>query len=238
VIATSANYLNASSALAQWRDKVRVIPLGIAPHESANDPHATSGRWHAGALRVLAVGRLSYYKGFDVLLDALADVPEAELVLVGDGDGKAHLQARAVECGIASRVHFAGSVDDATLHALYANADVLCLPSIDRSEAFGLVLLEAMRAALPVVASDLRGSGVTYVVRDGETGLLVPPGDADTLTAALRRLGQDSALRQRLGAAGRQRWLSEFTLERAAQRTLTLYRDVLGAARSTATRTT
>jgi len=238
VIATSANYLNASAALAAWRDKVRVIPLGIAPLDGAVDPVTPTIGWRAGALRLLAVGRLSYYKGFDVLLDALAHVPEAELVLVGDGEGRAHLQARAIECGIEARVHFAGSVDDATLSALYANAEALCLPSIDRSEAFGMVLLEAMRAALPVVASDLRGSGVTFVVRDGETGLLVPPGDADTLAAALRRLAQDAALRQRLGTAGRQRWLNEFTLERAAQRTLTLYRDVLGAARNTAERTT
>jgi len=239
VITTSANYLNASAALAPWRDKVRVIPLGIAPSDDAVDQATpTTTAWRTGALRVLAVGRLSYYKGFDVLLDALAHVPEAELILVGDGEGRGHLQARAVESGLQARVHFAGSVDDATLNALYANAEVLCLPSIDRSEAFGMVLLEAMRAALPVVASDLRGSGVTYVVRDGETGLLVPPGDADTLAAALRRLAQDAALRQRLGAAGRQRWLNEFTLERAAQRTLTLYRDVLGAARNTAARTT
>lgn len=241
VIATSAPYLNASTALAPWRDKVRVIPLGIAPAGAAGD--ATAGyetippAWKDGALRVLAVGRLSYYKGFDVLLDALAHVPQAGLVLVGEGEGKAHLHARARECGIDARVSFAGHVDDDTLSALYANADVLCLPSIDRSEAFGLVLLEAMRAGVPVIASEIRGSGVSYVVRARETGMLVPPGDAEALASALRRMAEDGAARKRMGEAGAQRWRDEFTLQRAAERTLTLYRDVLGAERSTAKRT-
>ena len=236
VIATSAPYLDASHALGAWRDKARVIPLGIAPLSGA--ARAATAPWQGDALRVLAVGRLSYYKGFDVLLDALVQVPETQLVLVGDGDGASRLRARARAAGIEGRVVFAGNIDDATLHALYASADVLSLPSIDRSEAFGLVLLEAMRAGLPVIASHIQGSGVGYVVRHGETGLLVPPGDTDALVAALRCMAADAGLRRRLGAAGARRWSDEFTLERAAQRTLTLYRDVLGAARTRATHTT
>jgi len=236
VIATSTPYLHASAALAAWRDKVRVIPLGIAAAGRVPDV-AVPAVWQDGTLRVLAVGRLSYYKGFDVLLDALAHVPRAGLVLVGEGEGMARLRARARECGIESRVTFAGHVDDATLTALYANADVLCLPSIDRSEAFGLVLLEAMRAGVPAIASDIRGSGVGYVVRAGETGLLVPPGDAEALATALRGMAHDDVARRRMGEAGARRWRDEFTLERAAERTLTLYHDVLGAERSTAART-
>ena len=236
VIATSAPYLNASAALAPWRDKVRVIPLGLGEPPAAPD-RAIPAHWADTALRVLAVGRLSYYKGFDVLLDALALEPQAALLLVGEGEGKAQLIDRARAIGVDSRVHFAGHVDDRTLAALYTQADVLCLPSIDRSEAFGLVLLEAMRAGLPVIASDIRGSGIGYVVRDGETGVLAPPGDATALAAALGRLAGDRALRRRMGEAGAQRWRDEFTLQRAAQRTLMLYRDVLGAAHNTTART-
>jgi glycosyltransferase involved in cell wall biosynthesis len=116
----------------------------------------------------------------------------------------------------------------ATLNAAYAAADVFCLPSTERAESFGLVLLEAMRAGLPTVASDIPGSGVGYVVRHGETGLLVPPGDVAALAAALRRLADDAPLRRCLGDAGARRWHDEFTLQRAADQTLALYRELLG----------
>lgn len=240
IIATSAPYMHASSALAPWRDKVRVIPLGIgaAADATSRTTDASNDGWPASGLRVLAVGRLSYYKGFDILLDALAQVPQATLVLVGRGESEAQLRARARVLGVEARVRFAGGIDDDALAALYARADVLCLPSIDRSEAFGLVLLEAMRAGLPVVASDIRGSGVGFVVRHGENGLLVPPGDAEALAAALRQLAADDGLRQRLGEAGARRWREEFTLQRALDRTLTLYRDVLAVRHAPAARTT
>jgi glycosyltransferase involved in cell wall biosynthesis len=191
-------------------------------------------------LSVLAVGRLSYFKGIDILLRAIAAVPNANLLIVGDGECRAALERLTIDLGIAGRVRFAGRIDmdergAQTLQAAYANADVFCLPSTERAESFGLVLLEAMRARLPVIASAIPGSGVGYVVRDGETGLLIAPGDAGALAQALRRLSGDAALRMRLGNAGAQRWRDEFTLDRAADRTLKLYRRVLAAAAAGAT---
>jgi glycosyltransferase involved in cell wall biosynthesis len=100
------------------------------------------------------------------------------------------------------------------------------LPSLNRGEAFGLVLLEAMRARLPVIASAIPGSGIGEVVVDGETGILVTPGDAAALAAAIGQMN-DPELRRRLGASGRRRWEIQFTLERAAQRWLALYDDLL-----------
>lgn len=254
VIATSEPYRDSSPALAPWRGKTHVIPLGIAdgpsPATSPGDegiaprdslatlrprPPASSSR-----LRVLAVGRLSYFKGIDVLLRAIAEVENASLSIVGDGECRTALQRFAVDLGIAGRVQFAGRIDmdergAATLQAAYENADVFCLPSTDRAESFGLVLLEAMRARLPVIASAISGSGVGYVVRDGETGLLVAPGDAGALAQALRRLSADADLRTRLGSAGAQRWSDEFTLDRAADRVLQLYRHVLAEPMARAT---
>jgi glycosyltransferase involved in cell wall biosynthesis len=137
---------------------------------------------------------------------------------------------------VAARVRFAGRCDldaagQATLAAAYAQAEVFCLPSTERAESFGLVLLEAMRAGVPTIASAIPGSGVGFVVRDGETGVLVPPGDAAALAAAIRRLGADADLRRRLGEAGQRRWRAEFTLETSALRVLALYRDVLASDR-------
>ena len=199
----------------------------LSPRGRGAGERGSAALWPSDGLRLLAVGRLSYYKGFDILLRALALTPDTSLVLVGHGECALPLRQLASELGIGARVTFAGHVDDDTLGGLYARAELFCLPSIERSEAFGLVLLEAMRARLPTIASDIPGSGVGFVVRNGETGLLVPPGDVAALAAALQRMATDADLRQRMGAAGERRWREEFTLDRAAERTLALYREIL-----------
>ena len=220
IVATSQAYLDASAALAPWRAKTSVVPLGVADVPRGQRDLA---QWPAGdGLRLLAVGRLGRYKGFDVLIDALGERPRDTLLLVGDGECADELRARAHSRGVADRVRFAGEVDDARLASAYASADVFVLPSLDRGEAFGLVLLEAMRAALPVVASAIPGSGVGSVVVDGETGWLVPPGDARALAAAIARF-DDAALRERCGRQGRERWQASFTLERSARETRRLH---------------
>jgi glycosyltransferase involved in cell wall biosynthesis len=223
VVATSQPYLDASQALASWHGKTSVVPLGI----DETPPMAPNAAlWPTGAgLRLLAVGRLSRYKGFDVLIKALAQVPDARLLIVGEGECAGDLRALVEARGLGDRVAFAGALPDDPLASAYATADAFVLPSLDRGEAFGLVLLEAMRAGRAVVASDIIGSGVGFVVADGETGLLTPPGDAAALAATIARL-DDGDLRTRLGECGRQRWRSEFMLDTSAQRIHELYREV------------
>lgn len=224
IVATSQAYLDASPALAPWRAKARTIPLGV---DDVALPPARAGLWPAGeGLRLLAVGRLSHYKGFDVLIEALAGASGARLLLVGEGECAGELRAAATKHGVADRVRFAGAVDGETLLEAYASADVFVLPSLNRGEAFGLVLLEAMRARLPVIASAIPGSGIGEVVVDGETGRLVEPGNAAAIAASIAQL-DDAALRQRMGSDGRRRWESRFTLGRAATRWLALYRDLV-----------
>jgi len=232
VIATSTAYADSSAALAPWRDKVRTIPLGLPDREPPDAATSTNIQWPAPGLRLLAVGRLSYFKGFDVLLRALARVPDASLVLIGDGECGTTLRLHATELGIANRVRFVGrlNMDEAgqtMLDAAYADADVLCLPSTERAESFGLVLLEAMRAGKPVIASNIPGSGVGFVVRDGRTGLLATPRDTDALAAAIGKLQCDSALRETLGTNARHRFQNEFTLERVVPQLTDRYRRIL-----------
>ena len=233
VVAASAPYRDSSAALAAWQGKIQVVPLGLDPEEkvenASKDTSSDIIRWPGTGLRLLAVGRLSYYKGFDVLLRALALTPEASLLLIGSGECDGALRALACELGIEDRVRFAGHVGDAELAAAYAQAQLFCLPSIERTEAFGVVLLEAMRARLPVIATSIPGSGVGYVVADGVSGVLVLPGDAAALAATIRRLAVEPALRDRYGAAGYARLQSEFTLDRCADRMLELYRALLPA---------
>jgi glycosyltransferase involved in cell wall biosynthesis len=220
IIATSQPYLDTSAALASWHSKSTVIPLGIAP-AAASAP--ARDLWPASTgLRLLAVGRLSRYKGFDVLIDALARVDNANLLLVGSGDCERELKEQARARSLEQRIVFAGGLDDQTLASAYAAADAFVLPSIDRGEAFGLVLLEAMRAGLAVVASAIPGSGVGSVVVDHRTGLLIAPGDVQALVAAIEQM-RDAGLRARLGDAGRHRWRDAFSLDGSAHRVRELY---------------
>jgi glycosyltransferase involved in cell wall biosynthesis len=232
IIATSPDYAESSAALAPWRSKVHVVPLGISDVSATQSDIAKSILWPNAPLRLLAVGRLSYFKGFDVLLRAVADVPEASLVVIGDGECGDDLRRLAKTLNIESRVNFAGRIDmtaegDAKLASAYARADIFCLPSTERAESFGIVLVEAMRAGVPIICSAIPGSGVNYVVRDGESGIKVTPGDSTSLAAAIRHLRDDIELRRTLGAAGRRRFVEEFTLGESVNRTLAIYRNVL-----------
>ncbi len=174
---------------------------------------------------VLSVGRLVYYKGFEYLIRAMRDV-DAELVIVGTGPLRASLEETARACGVAARVHFLGGVRSESLAAHYLASDVYALPSIARSEAFAIVQLEAMACGVPVVNTAIPRSGVTYVSRDGESGLTVPPENAPALAAALAKILGDRELARRFGDAGRARVKREFSKEVMAERTLALYEEI------------
>jgi len=163
----------------------------------------------------LALGRLHVNKGFDVLLAALAQVPQLHLWLAGDGELGAALQRQAAALGVAGRVRFLGWRED--IQALLAAADVLVCPS--RHEPLGNVVIEAWAAGVPVVATASEGPGA--LIADGESGLLVPVDDADALARAMIRLADDGGLRTRLAAAGRAAYEAEYS----EARVVGLYRD-------------
>jgi rhamnosyl/mannosyltransferase len=226
IIASSPDYAASSPVLQRHAHRVRVIPFGIRPGDAGTPDPATVAelRERHGPRVVLAVGRLVYYKGFDYLVTAM-DRVDGHLVIVGDGPMRGELERLAAEHGVADRVTLAGHVESVASH--YAAADVFALPATARSEAFGLVQLEAMAAGLPVVNTRIP-SGVPFVSRDGQTGLTVPPRDPGPLAAALTRLLDDAALRARLGRAARERVSTEFSAERMARDTLALYHEAAG----------
>jgi rhamnosyl/mannosyltransferase len=197
-------------ALAMHREKVVVIPYGLDPAPYADQSPAVETA--TGVPTLLFVGRLVRYKGVDVLLRAMAGV-RASLVILGDGPLRAPLEALARDLGVDDRVHFLGRVSDGERLVWYRRAAALVLPSVSRQEAFGMVQVEAMLTGRPVVSTALP-TGVPWVNRDGETGLVVPPGNVHALAAALVRLCEDAALRAQLGAAARVRALRHFTAAR------------------------
>jgi glycosyltransferase involved in cell wall biosynthesis len=150
-------------------------------------------------------------KGVDYLLTTLTKLaPEVRTVIAGTGPAEAWLRNKAVADGLGERVHFTGFLPSAAVDALYRRADVVCVPSV-WDEPFGLVGLEAMAHAKPVVA--FRVGGIPDWLEDGRTGFLVPSKDCDALAAAITRLTADAELAARMGAAGRERQRALFSRE-------------------------
>lgn len=228
IIAASPNYLESSPTLRRHRSRLRVVPLGIRDeHFEAADAEAVQAtRERYGRPLLMAAGRMVYYKGFEFLIDAMREIP-ARLMLIGEGPLKEQLQKQAQQLGIADRIFFLGNVSDAVMRACYHAADIFVLPSVERSEAFGIVQAEAMAAGTPVVNTNL-DSGVPFVSPHGVSGLTVPPADAAALASAIRRLLENLAERRRLGEGARERASAEFRESTMAQRILEIYRSAAG----------
>jgi len=231
IVATSQNYLESSSALAPWRDKCRVVPLGIDPRHIpriSDDMRRHAERlWNNATLRILTVGRLTYYKGNEYLIEAVKSVPGARLLIVGEGERRAALSALISERGIADKVVLTGSLPHEEMHALMASCHCFCLPSIERTEAFGVVLVEAMAHGKAVVTCDIKGSGVGWVVQNGRTGHVVPPGDSRALSETFVSLARNKEELDRLGREGVRRYRELFGIDRVAGQILRLYEDVV-----------
>lgn len=231
VIVSSPDLAEHAAELQPFRGKCVVVPFGIDRARLEATPavvaRAEALRAAEPGPRLLFVGRLVPYKGVDVLLRAMTQV-DATAWIIGDGPLRTSLEADAVRLGVGGRVRFLGPLPDADVVAHLHACDALVLPSVTHAETFGMVQLEAMTCGKPVVSTRVR-SGVPWVNRDGETGLIVEPGDADALAGALNRLVHDAGLRMRMGQAGRARVEREFTLAAMAAGTFAVYRAVLSA---------
>lgn len=228
IIATSPPYLESSVALAPWRDKCQVIPLGLDPARLPEPSEAEQIAAHRlwgdnGRLRVLTIGRLTYYKGHEVLLQAIKALPNTRLLLIGAGEREEGLRSLISHLELEEQVTLQGGCTEAQRNALLATCDIFCLPSIERTEAFGVVLLEAMRFTKPVVASRIAGSGVSWVIADGETGKLCSPQDSASLTQALKYLMGAPKKRESFGKVGEQRFRQYFQIDRVAAEVAALY---------------
>ena len=232
IIATSSSYAESSPWLQEFADKVTIIPIGIQDPYSDLAVSPTKidairkqyGRRHI----VFALGRMTYYKGFDVLIDAASYLSSDTVILVGGGGELLETyRQRVVAKGLQEKIHFLGRVNDDLLPSLFLASDVFCLPSTVRSEAFGVVLLEAMAAEKPIVACDIPGSGVPWVNQHGETGFNVRPGDAVSLAACLQQIIDNPLLAKTFGIAGRRRYEMEFNGKCMVGKTLALYQKLI-----------
>lgn len=196
VAAISSDIAGRAEALSGRRD-LRVIPPAVEEVALPPRQRAALG-WRDDEVVVLVIARLVRRKGLDWLIRAMGRLPRSvRLEVIGDGPEREPL--RRLAAPLPHGVTFAGHLDEDEKMRRLASADLFVLPSLH--EGFGLVLLEAMRAGLPVVASD--SGGPRDVVAEGESGYLVPPGDEATLAERIGRLAADAGLRARMGAAAR-----------------------------------
>jgi glycosyltransferase involved in cell wall biosynthesis len=225
IICLSPNYIESSPVLNRFREKCHVIPHGICPEkfEHADESAAAEIRARYGDRIVLAIGRLVYYKGFEYLIRAVA-ATDATLLIVGTGPLRERLLQVARQCGTADRVHFLGKVED--VRPYYHTAQLFALPSVARSEAFGIVQVEAMACGTPVVNTRL-DTGVPFVSLHGVSGLTVPLADAPALQRAILDILGNPNLRARFSLGARQRVRELFTLDGMAEKTFQLYEQIL-----------
>jgi glycosyltransferase involved in cell wall biosynthesis len=216
-VMVSSAAMAAVPELARHARKTRVVPYGVSPRLTTQRRVTEAP---ADAMRLLFVGRLVYYKGVDVLLHAMVR-STATLRIVGDGADRKQLEQLSVGLGVQDRVQFLGSISDAALADAYATADAIVLPSTSRAEAFGLAMVEAMACGVPAISTSL-GTGTDFVNVDGETGLVVRPGDTEDLVRAIDRL-RDADLRATLGAAAARRVGSLFSFDTHVDALMDIY---------------
>ncbi|MDX9753755.1 MAG: glycosyltransferase [bacterium] len=229
ILPTSEPLRAGTVALWDFEEKCQVIPLAIHATPPPNEAERASVqairlRW-PGKI-VLFVGRLVSYKGLAYLINAMAQV-EGHLLLAGDGALREPLETLAGETA-RDRIHFLGPVSEEEKLALYRAADVFVLPSVERNEAFGYVLLEAMQEGCPVISTALP-TGVCYVNQHEETGLVVPPRDAVALARAIQRILFEVGLRDRLSLQARERIQTEFSFPHVMDQVEAVYRECLGS---------
>jgi len=234
IMPTSPNYIDSSPWLQKYREKLRIVPLGIELERFQKSPSVEKKvleiRQQWGEQLILFVGRLRYYKGLHFLIEAMRSVPSGRLIIIGTGPEEIKLKQMVRELDLAQRCVFLGELDEDDVVAYLHASQVFCLPSHLRSEAFGLCQIEAMACGLPVVSTAL-ATGVPYVNRDGETGLVVEPGNPTALAEALNRLLADPALRERFSRAALERAREEFSAERMCERLKAVYWEVLQESR-------
>ncbi|MBO4656241.1 MAG: glycosyltransferase [Bacteroidales bacterium] len=224
IIGTTPAYLGSSPFLKDVQNKCTAVPIGIDPvrfnEAMAQDLHNK----HNGSVLLLSVGRLVPYKGFPYLIESMSLLPDYfHLLLIGEGPMRPKLEADIARLGLESRVTMAGYADDAQLTASFGACDIFVLPSIYKTEAFGIVQLEAMSCGKPVVATRIPGSGTAWVNSDGVSGRNAEPENPSSLADAILAVYENRAS---YADGARKRYEECFTKEIMIQKTINIYDSI------------
>lgn len=235
IIVATEGHIEGSAYLKPYRDKCVIIPFGVEKEIYEDSTKWLEGQKEIEAERTksqnqneetkfLFVGRFVYYKGCKILLEAFKDVKDARLTMVGNGPMEEELKQLVAQYGLQEKVEFLGNVTEEQLREEYKKCDVFVLPSIVRSEAFGLVQIEAMSYGKPVINTNLP-SGVPYVSPHMETGLTVEPENVEELFRAMKWMVENKEQRLEMGRKARERVEQEYTVEKMLSTVEVVYRS-------------
>jgi rhamnosyl/mannosyltransferase len=229
VIVTSQRYLESSESLSQYVDKCVVVPIGIESIAGGINVELVRDLKHnyPGKKIIFSLGRHVYYKGFEDLIEAAKYVSDAVFVIGGSGPDTEKYRTQIAKDGLDGKVYLVGRVPDEDLPSYYAAADVFCLPSNEKSEAFGVVQLEAMSIGTPVVSGNIIGSGVPWVNTHMDSGLVFEPNNVESLAGCLNLIISDSSLRQDLAIGAKRRFEKYFTKDKSIESIDSVYKELL-----------
>lgn len=229
IVVTSPNYLEGSLDLKPFRDKVQIVPIGIDQREFPKNPilRDRMRSKFAGKKVVFALGRHIYYKNFSTLIDAVKAFDEETILLLGgEGELSSELKTQVIKNNLEGKVVFLGKIPFEELREYFELADVFCLPSNEKSEAFGVVLIEAMSFGCPIVSCNIKGSGVPWVNLDKKTGFVVPVNDSEKLGNTINLILNNPELRDELSENARARYLELFTKDKMVNSFKRLYESI------------
>jgi len=231
IIATSPDYLKTSLALKEWQTKSHIIPLALNNSEQIvekpKDNKDLDKLWGNNSTRLLSIGRLTYYKGHQDLIKAMVNIPDAKLIIVGHGEQQKQLENLIKQLNLNEQVTLAGRLDNDTLNNLLQDCDIFCLSSIERTEAFGLVLLEAMSYSKPIVITRVKGSGMNWVTQNNQTALFAEKQNPEDLAEKINSLISNKELAKKLGNNGYKRLTKHFNIKTIEQQTEQVYQFCL-----------
>ncbi len=229
IIVTSPPYLEGSEDLRDFKNKCVIIPIGINTPDLPDESLLSDLRkTYSDKKIVFSLGRLIYYKGFNYLIDAAKELPDNYLVLIG-GTGELHdeLLEQIKLNRLESHVILLGNISANEIATYFELCDLHCLPSCERSEAFGIVQIEAMSFGKPIVSTSIPFSGVSWINEHCSTGLIVPSRNSNALAEAIQTILSDRETCERYGSNARKRFNAEFSVEKMCQRTIDLYKSLL-----------
>jgi len=233
VIATSENYVSGSKLLKKFKDKIKVIPLSVElkkmkPAKISEIKKMKQRLGIKNEFVILFVGRLIPYKGLQFLIEALPLLKgDFKLIIGGLGPLESKMRELAKSLSVQDKIIFFGEVNENYYSNLFSSADIFVLPSHLKSEAFGIVQMEAMAHGKPVVSCNISGSGVPWVNKSGVSGIVVEPENPSELAGAIQKLMDNPQLRKKLGAGGRARAEELFDSKKMVRSVLRVYEEVL-----------
>lgn len=229
IFASTPAIVETSPGLKGYEEKIEVVPYGIDEPQIYLELVEQIKKEYSGKKIIFGMGRLAAYKGYDYLIDAMTELPEEYVCLIGGkGPLQDHLQKHIRELGLEKRVKLLGFLDNEYVSAYHDASMLFCMPSINNGESFGIVQTEAMSHGKPVVTTKVPMSGVSWVNADGITGINVPVMDSHALAEAILKIGSDEALRERYGKNARERFMTLFEKNVMVKKVLCVYKRIVG----------